>query len=143
MNDSTPGEPASEDGEPTSFAEKTKHLCRKHKGKILAAGGVALVILVVVVRHAMEQSVAEDAEDQDPSPAPETTDQPRRSSLDPDRDPFLRKLPVGQHASEEAKARYRELTGNEIPPGYTLVRRWLFLVGSSEDEEEEPGEAAA
>ncbi|MFC8803929.1 hypothetical protein ACFT9J_10795 [Streptomyces anthocyanicus] len=141
MNDSTLGKPASEEGEPTSFAEKTKYLCRKHKGKFLAAGGMALAIVAVVVRHAMEQSVAESAEEQEPSPAPETTDQSRRSSLDPDRDPFLRRLPVGQHASEEAKARYRELTGNEIPPGYTLVRRWLFVVDSSEDED--PGEAAA
>lgn len=141
VNNSTPGKPVSEDGEPTSFAEKTKHLCRKHRGKILAVGGAALVIVIVVVRQAMEQSVAEGAEDQEPSPAPETTDQSRRSSVDPDRDPFLRRLPVGQHAGEEAKARYRELTGNEVPPGYTLVRRWLFLVDSSEDED--PGEAAA
>lgn len=62
VNDSTP-----EDGEPTSFVEKTKNLYGKHKGKILAVGtalgGMALAVAVVVSRTAIEQNASEDAED--------------------------------------------------------------------------------
>ncbi|WP_255954598.1 hypothetical protein [Streptomyces odontomachi] len=59
MNNSTP-----EDGEPSSFVEKAKNLCGRHKGKILAAstvlGGVALTVVTVVTRQAMEQNATED-----------------------------------------------------------------------------------
>jgi hypothetical protein len=37
----------------------------------------------------------------------------RRSSSDYDRDPFLRRLAVGQHAREEVKPTYKESTGND------------------------------
>ncbi|WP_345457480.1 hypothetical protein [Actinoallomurus oryzae] len=141
MSDDTPSEPTPEDGEPTSFAEKTKNWYEKHKPKIRAVGGVTLVVGLAVVAYLAERYDAEDIADSEPVSDPETTDEPRRSSLDPDRDPFLRRLPPGQHASEEARARYKELTGNDLPPGYTLVRRWFFPSDSSEDED--PGEAAA
>ncbi|MFC9230564.1 hypothetical protein ACFTZI_16650 [Streptomyces decoyicus] len=138
MTDSTPSEPTPEDGEPASFAEKTKDWVKKHKKMILAVGA-GVVVVGVVVRHAMAKNVTECAEGSEPLFAPETTDRSRQSSIDHDRDPFLRRLPAGQQASEAARARYRELTGNDLPPGYTLVRRWFFL----SPEDETPGEAAA
>lgn len=61
VNDSTP-----EDGEPTSFAEKTKHLYEKHGGKIragVALGGMALAVAVVIARQAVDQNSTDDAED--------------------------------------------------------------------------------
>ncbi|MFF3329470.1 hypothetical protein ACFYWX_07880 [Streptomyces sp. NPDC002888] len=139
MNDSTP-----EDGEPTSFAEKTKNWYERHKPKIRIVGAVTLAVGLAVVAHlatrqAGERYDAEDIGDSEPVSGREATDEPRRSSLDPDRDPFLRRLPAGQQASEAAKARYKELTGNDLPPGYTLVRRWFYLSPDDED----PGEAAA
>ncbi|MET9528023.1 hypothetical protein [Streptomyces coeruleorubidus] len=139
MNDSTP-----EDGEPTSFAEKTKNWYERHKPKIRIVGAVTLAVGLAVVAHLAtrqdgERYDAEDIGDSDPVSGCEATDEPRRSSLDPDRDPFLRRLPAGQQAGEAAKARYKELTGNDLPPGYTLVRRWFYLSPDGED----PGEAAA
>ncbi|MGW2696970.1 hypothetical protein [Streptomyces sp. NPDC001296] len=152
VNDSTPGdptlehgEPTPEDGEATSFAETAKNWYRKHRGKILAAGGVlgGMALFVVVAslagRKDAERYDAEDIGDSEPVSGDEAADEPRQSSLDPDRDPFLRRLPAGQQASEAAKARYKELTGKDLPPGYTLVRRWFFLSPDDED----PGEAAA
>ncbi|MGW2034165.1 hypothetical protein [Streptomyces sp. NPDC001811] len=157
VNDSTPGDPTLEYGEPTpeeseatSFAETTKNWYRKHRGKVLAAGGVlgGMALFVVVAslvgrqdgeRYDAERYDAEDIGDSEPVSGDEAADEPRQSSLDPDRDPFLRRLPAGQQASEAAKARYKELTGKELPPGYTLVRRWFFLSPDDED----PGEAAA
>ncbi|MFF2117001.1 hypothetical protein ACFVXH_06690 [Kitasatospora sp. NPDC058184] len=137
MNDSTP-----EGDEPASFVENAKSLYRKHKPKITAIGGaVCVVALAIIVTSLAEGRDSEDAEGQEQLSAPEATDQTRWSSSDYDRDPFLRRLPAGQHASEEANARYKELTGNNLPPGYTLVRRWFFPKDSSEDET--PGEAAA
>ncbi|MFD3701163.1 hypothetical protein ACFWUZ_34440 [Streptomyces sp. NPDC058646] len=128
-----------EDDESTSSVEKAKRLYRKHKPKVLAVGGVVVTVALAVI--AARLAVSLGPEDQEPLSAAETTDQSRQSSSDPDRDPFLRRLPPGHRASEEAKARYRELTGNELPPGYTVVRRWLFPKDSPEDEN--PGEAAA
>ncbi|MFF4802304.1 hypothetical protein ACFY1U_28530 [Streptomyces sp. NPDC001351] len=127
MNDFT----SPEDGEPTRFA-KAKNWCKKHEPKFRAAGGATLaiggVILAAVIASRIKGRDAEryEVEDWEPPSAPEEADQSRQSFLDPDRDPFLRTLPHGQHASEEAKARYRELTGNELPDGYTVVRRWLY-----------------
>ncbi len=139
VNDSTP-----EDGEPTSFVEKTKNWYERHKPKIRIVGAVTLAVGLVVVAHLAtrqdgERYDAEDIGDSEPVSGREATDEPRRSSLDLDRDPFLRRLPAGQQASEAAKARYKELTGNDLPPGYTLVRRWFYLSPDDED----PGEAAA
>ncbi|MFD0374574.1 hypothetical protein [Streptomyces sp. NPDC127112] len=143
MTDSTP-----EDGEPTSFGQKTKNWYEKHKSKLRVALGVTLAVglgLVVATnlhgRPDGERFDAEDIGEWEPESGPEVPDEPRRSVLDPDRSPFLRRLPPGQRASEAAKERYRELTGNDLPPGYTVVRRWMFLDDASEDED--PGEAAA
>jgi hypothetical protein len=142
VNDSTPPE----EGEPTSFGEKTRNWYERHQPQIRVALGVTLAVSLTVVAHLAEKQGrvrydAEDIGDSEPVSGREATDEPRQSSLNPDRDPFLRRLPVGQHAREEAKARYKELTGNDLPPGYTLVRRWYFLADSSESED--PGEAAA
>lgn len=139
MNDSTP-----EDGEPTSFVERTKNWYERRKPKIHIVGAVTLTLGLAVVAHlAMKQDgerhSVEDIGDSDPVSGRAATDEPRRSSLDPDRDPFLRRLPAGQQASEAAKARYRELTSNDLPPGYTLVRRWFYLSPGDEG----PSEAAA
>ncbi|MET8008979.1 hypothetical protein [Streptomyces sp. NPDC005266] len=129
VNDSTPPE----DGEPTSFAEKTKTWYEKHKPKIRVALGVTLAVglglIVVAHRHERQAGERYDAEgigDWEPVSGRHATDEPRRSFLDPDRDPFLRRLPAGQQASEEANARYRELRGCDLPPGYTCVRPWSF-----------------
>ncbi|MFG2139843.1 hypothetical protein [Streptomyces sp. NPDC048650] len=115
MTDFTP-----EDGEPTSFAERTKDLYRKHRGKILAVGGavgsVALIAVVVIARNAMEPSVPEDTEDQEETSATETTGQPRQSPT-----PHLRKLTKGQNASEEKTAQYKAETGADLAPGTTWV----------------------
>ncbi|MEU5119058.1 hypothetical protein [Streptomyces asoensis] len=134
MNDSTP-----EDGEPY-FAEKTKNWYERHKPKIRIVGAVTLAVVAhLATRQDGERYDAEDIGDAGPVSGREATDEPRRSSRDPDRDPFLRRLPAGQQASEAAKARYKELTGNDLPPGYTLVRRWFYL----SPEDENAGEAAA
>ncbi|MGW4559932.1 hypothetical protein ACWEOV_40920 [Streptomyces sp. NPDC004365] len=138
MNDSTP-----EDDEPTSFSQKTKDWYEKHKPKIRVAFGVTLAVglgLVAVALHQRQNGEGCGMEDIGDSLEPEPTE-PRQSSLDPDRDPFLRRLPLGHRASGAARERYRELTGDELPPGYTVVRRWMYLGEASE--EEEPGEAAA
>ncbi|MFF8373428.1 hypothetical protein ACF05W_32065 [Streptomyces lydicus] len=128
MTDFTP-----EDGEPTSFAERTKDLYRKHRGKILAVGGavgsVALTAIAVIARNAMEPSVPEDTEDQEQTSATETTGEPRQSPT-----PHLRKLAEGQNASEEKKAQYKAETGADLEPGTTWVHP---------PEDEDPGEAAA
>ncbi|MGW2058478.1 hypothetical protein ACWCOZ_31975 [Streptomyces sp. NPDC001840] len=97
------------------------------------------VVASLTTRQDGERYDAEDLGDSEPVSGREATDEPRRSSIDPDRDPFLRRLPAGQQASEAAKARYRELTGNDLPPGYTLVRRWFYPSPGDEDS----GEAAA
>ncbi|MDT0459381.1 hypothetical protein RM550_27315 [Streptomyces sp. DSM 41527] len=128
MTDFTP-----EDGEHTSFAERTKDLYRKHRGKILAVGGavgsVALTAVVVIARNSMQPSVPEDTEDQEQTSATETTGEPRQSPT-----PHLRKLAEGQNASEEKQAQYKAETGDDLAPGTTWVHP---------PEDEDPGEAAA
>ncbi|TVL92760.1 hypothetical protein CD790_06245 [Streptomyces sp. SAJ15] len=127
VTDSTPCEPALEDSKPTSFTSKAKVLYQKHREKIHAVGGVVVsAALTAAVARLMEGRDAEDADNQAPSLPPEAASEPRQSSPAPDRDPFLRRLPPGQRASDEARARYRELTGDELPDGYTVVRRWMF-----------------
>ncbi|MCX4546996.1 hypothetical protein [Streptomyces sp. NBC_01565] len=122
MNDSTP-----EDGEPTSFVEKTKNLYGKHRGKILAAGtalgGMALAVVVVAARKAMEQNAIEDVEDTGSVPDPAAADERRRTRV--------RHLVVG-HTRTLADGRVVPVAGYERG-------------GSSddEDEDEDPGEAAA
>ncbi|MET9955825.1 hypothetical protein ABZ135_30345 [Streptomyces sp. NPDC006339] len=142
MTDSTPPE----DREPTSFVEKTRNWYGKHKPKIRVALGVTLAMGLAVAAHLHQRPDAEgyDTEDIGDSESfsdREATDEPRQTFLDPDRDPFLRRLPAGQRASEEANARYRERTGYDLPPGYTCVRPWSTL--NPDDEDEDPGEVAA
>ncbi|MFE2140358.1 hypothetical protein ACFXA3_01110 [Streptomyces sp. NPDC059456] len=117
MNDSTP-----EDGEPTSFVEKTKNLYGKHKGKFLAAGtalgGMALAVVVVVARKAMEQNAAEDTGS---VADPAAVDERRKTPV---------KHPVVGHTRTLADGRIVPVAGYERG-------------GSSDDEDEDPGEAAA
>ncbi|MGW0898934.1 hypothetical protein ACWD0G_18410, partial [Streptomyces goshikiensis] len=106
--------------------------------KIRVAFGVTLVVGLAVVAHLHERADAErhdgeDCGDSESFSDSEATDEPRQSFLDPDRDPFLRRLPDGQRASEEANARYRERRGCDLPSGYTCVRWWSFLSPDDED----------
>ncbi|MER5358119.1 hypothetical protein [Streptomyces sp. NPDC002785] len=125
MNDSTP-----EGGEPTSFVEKTKNLCGKHKGKILAAGtalgGVALAVVIVVARQAMEQNATEDTEDTEDT----------GSVADPAAEDERRKTPV----KHPVVGHTRTLADGRVVPVAGYERG-----GSSDDddEDEDPGEAAA
>ncbi|WP_307679642.1 hypothetical protein [Streptomyces sp. V4I2] len=125
MNDSTP-----ENDEPTTFVETSKNLFRKHKPKVLAVGGaVGSVALAVIAASLAGGRGSENTEDQESLSAPETSDQSRRSSSDHDRDPFLRRLPAGQHASDEARARYKELTGNDLTSWLHLGSPVVFSEG--------------
>ncbi|WEV25443.1 hypothetical protein OYE22_09740 [Streptomyces sp. 71268] len=119
--------PLPEDCEPTSFVEKTKNWYGKHKPKIRIALGVTLTVGLAVVTRLHERYDAEDIGDSESFSDREATDEPRQAFLDPDRDPFLRRLPAGQRASGEANARYRELRDCDLPPGYTCVRPWSFV----------------
>ena len=140
VNDSTP-----KDDEPTSFAEKTKHWYERHKPKIrIIVGGVTLAVglaaaVYLATRQDGEGYDVEDVRDSEPVSDREATDEPRQSCLDPDRDPFLRRLHPDHRASEDAKARFKELMGKDLPPGYTLVRRWMFM----NPDDDASGEAAA
>ncbi|MDY0816085.1 hypothetical protein [Kitasatospora purpeofusca] len=118
MNDSTPPE----DGKPTSFT-KAKEWCKKHESQLLAAGGIAvgLVVGLLVVRHLGENSDAgtyavEESTASEPVSAAEPADEQR-----PSPSPHLRKLRPGQNASEEKKAQYKERTGEDLEPGVTWV----------------------
>ncbi|MFG2668485.1 hypothetical protein ACGFY6_30140 [Streptomyces sp. NPDC048387] len=135
MTDSRP-----QDGEPASFAEKTKTLYRKHRRKIHAVvgtvGTVALAVAWDAIKQAAEQSgsegveaVEEEVEDRELTPAAEAKSQPRSSVT-----PHVRNLAEGRNASPEKRAQYKEETGEELAPGKTWVHR---------REGEDPGEAAA
>ncbi|MCX4571865.1 hypothetical protein OHB41_01350 [Streptomyces sp. NBC_01571] len=137
MNESTPSEPTPEDGEPTSFAKSAKNLFKKHKAKILAVGTVGLVVAGVVASLAEGQ----DTEGSEPSPGLEDADRPkRRSPVGHEVVATLVKLAAGQQASEERRAAYKEVTGEDLPADSTYRskhRRGDF------GEDETPGEAAA
>ncbi|MFD4542449.1 hypothetical protein [Streptomyces bauhiniae] len=134
MTDSTP-----EDGEPTSFGQKTRNWYREHKPKIRAVGSVTFAVGMAVVAHLVARQDADTYEveayeaegdaDSESLPAAEAVGEPRQSP-----DPFVRNLPAGQNASEEKKAQYKAETGGDLEPGTTYVHR---LQG------EDPGEAAA
>ncbi|WP_326773022.1 hypothetical protein [Streptomyces sp. NBC_01445] len=126
MNDSTPRETTSGEGEPTSFVEKTKNWYGKHRTAIHAAcgavGGVAaaMAVAVVVSRQAMEQNGTKDT----------------GSAADSVEEDERRKPPVRHSVSGYTR---RLADGREIPvSGYERG-------GSSEDEDEDedPGEATA
>jgi hypothetical protein len=131
VTDSTP-----EDGEPTSFIEKTKALYGKHKGKILAAGtalgGVALTAVVLAARKAMEQNATGDTED-----TGDTGSAADSAAEDERRKPPVRH-PVTGHTRTLADGRVVPVAGYERG-------------GSSDDEDDDenddedqdPGEAAA
>ncbi|WP_411089568.1 hypothetical protein [Streptomyces sp. 061-3] len=125
MTDSTP-----EDGEPTSLGQKTKNWYEKHKPKIRAVGGavgVAVAVAVVVARHAVEQSATEETEE-----TGETEDS--GSAADSTEEKEQRNSP-GKHNVAPHKRRLAD--GREIDvSGYERG-------SSSEDEDEDPGEAAA
>jgi hypothetical protein len=139
----TPGEPSADD-EPTPFAEKTKNWYERHKPKIYVALGATLGLGLVVAarRHEGQSGERFDAEDIDdienwqPDSNPKAVGASRQSAPNPDSDPFLRNLPINQHASEAAKERHRERTGLDLPPGKTSVRRWLYRSLNDEDSEE-------
>lgn len=147
VNDPTLSGPTSEDGEPASFAENAKNLFKKHKGKILAVGGVVVsVALAAVAIRLAEGQDAEDTEgqgteDTEPSPGPVDADRSKRPSpVGHDVAATLVKLVPGQQASEERRAAYKEETGEDLPADSTY--RSKHRRGGSE-ENETPGEAAA
>ncbi|MEU6233680.1 hypothetical protein, partial [Kitasatospora sp. NPDC047058] len=78
----------------------------------------------------------EDTTDSEPVSDREPTGEPRQPPS-----PHLRKLPEGQSASEEKKAEYKALTGDDLSPGVTFVNGGFHPTDSLEDEG--PGEAAA
>jgi hypothetical protein len=130
VNDSTP-----EDGEPTSFVEKTKNLYGKHKGKILAVGtalgGVALAVGAVVARKAMERNATEDVEDAEDTGSvadPPAVDERRKSPV---------KHPVAEHTRTLADGRVVPVAGYERGGSPDDEEE------DSGDEEEDSGEAAA
>ncbi|MFF6807386.1 hypothetical protein [Streptomyces sp. NPDC012616] len=125
------------DGEPTSLAETAKNWYKKHKPKILAVGATGAVGLAVVGVVASlvggQDAERQDTEDSEPVSGSETLNEPRRPPSAYDVADFLRKLPVGQRASEAKQAKYKEETGEDLPPGHTLVDGWSFPGGSLED----------
>ncbi|WP_037857107.1 hypothetical protein [Streptomyces sp. NRRL S-340] len=134
MNDSTPSAPTSEEGEPTSFVEKTKNWYGKHRTKIRAAcgavGGVAVVVAVVVARQAMKQNATEDtAESEDTGSAAESVEEDER-----------RKPPVRHSVSGYTR---RLADGREIPVSGYERGGSSEDEGQDEDEDEEPDEDAA
>lgn len=125
-----PEEPVCGDGEPTSFAARAKTWHETHKPKIQVALGVALAVglslVVAAHRHEGQDDERYGVEDiGNPGPVldREATDMPRKSAPYPEREPFLRRLSANQQASDAARERYRELTGNDLPPGHTVVSR--------------------
>ena len=124
VTDSTPSEPIPQDGEPTSFA-KAKGWISKHKPKILAVAGTvgsaALAVAVLAAKHAEEQNAAEGS--QDTGSAADSAEEKEQ------RNPPT-KHNVAPHKRRLADGREIDVSGYERG-------------GSSEDEDEDPGEAAA
>ncbi|MGV9417929.1 hypothetical protein ACWDO6_10370 [Streptomyces sp. NPDC003674] len=120
-----------EDGEPTSLAESAKNWYKKHKTKIVAVGAVGLAVIGVVASLAETQDT-EEVEDSEPVSALETIDEPRQPRGAYEVDDFLRKLPAGQRASKAKQEKYKEATGDDLPPGHTFVDGWSFPGDSSE-----------
>ncbi|MFG3135830.1 hypothetical protein ACGFZA_06360 [Streptomyces sp. NPDC048211] len=117
MTDSTP-----EDDEPTSFGQKTKNWYEKNRPTIRAVGGavgaVAAFFAVAVVAYTTSPDDAEDT----------------GSAADAADESELRNSPVRHTVTPHTR---RLSDGREIDvSGYERG-------GSSEDEDEDPGEAAA
>ncbi|MFH8237287.1 hypothetical protein [Streptomyces sp. NPDC018321] len=140
VNDSAPhSEPAPEEGEPTSFADKTKNWYERHKPKIRVVGGVTLAVGLAVVRHIAERPgvATQDADrpgaeslvDFEQSAVADTAREPRQTPT-----PHLRNLGAGRKASPGKRAQFKEETGGELPPNTTYV---------NPQKGEGPGEAAA
>ncbi|WP_406310199.1 hypothetical protein [Streptomyces sp. NBC_00623] len=142
MTESTPSEPTPEDGEPTSFAETAKNWVKKHKTKlgVVVVGGAAVGLAVGGVAACL--AAGQDAEDTEPASGPVDARQPREPSVLHVVIDHLRTLPDGQQASKERRAAYKDATGKDLPAGQTYVSG-TSRGGSSEDEDETPGEAAA
>ncbi|MBQ1113761.1 hypothetical protein [Streptomyces sp. C3-3] len=132
MTDSTP-----ENDEPTSFGQKTKNWYEKNKPTIRAVGGafgaVAAFFAVAVVAYTISPDDAEDVEDvEDAEDAKDAKD--AGSAADSADESEQRNSPV-KHAVTPHTRRLSD--GREIDvSGYERG-------GSSEDEDEDPGEAAA
>ncbi|WP_159072292.1 hypothetical protein [Streptomyces sp. CMB-StM0423] len=110
-----------EDGEPTSFAESVRDWCKKQKPKILAVGAIGLAFAGVVASLAERRDAHEGSE---PASPPEATAGSRQPPGPYGVEDFRRKLPPGQRASPAKRAKYKEVTGEDLPPGYTFVDGW-------------------
>lgn len=124
MTDSTP-----EEGEPTSLTSKAKTLCKKHKGKLIAVGTVALLAAAVVIKQAVEQNVIDALSADDVEDYGETEDTASNSASDE---------PQKRRAEHDVKGHERTLSDGRvitIPPHKRCV--------VSDDDTESPGEAAA
>ncbi|MEU2616604.1 hypothetical protein ABZ642_00340 [Streptomyces sp. NPDC007157] len=116
MNASTP-----DDDEPTSFVGKTKALVKKHKGKIVAAGTVAVAVVGVLARLHDEMEAAEERDAvgvEDFSEVP-LVEVPKRSAsgLHPVKGSLVDL--GGRQASARAQENYRHDFGSDLPPGKT------------------------
>ncbi|MFG2989286.1 hypothetical protein ACGFZK_08310 [Streptomyces sp. NPDC048257] len=120
MNDSTP-----EDGKPTPFTENAKNLWKKHQGKIIAVCAAGLIVAAVVVKKATEQNAAEDGQDSGDVEDTESVSDSER-----------RRPPVRHGVS----AHTRTLRDGRVIP---IPRHERGSSSDDEDENEDPGEAAA
>ncbi|WP_159011454.1 MULTISPECIES: hypothetical protein [unclassified Streptomyces] len=136
MNDPTLSGPASETSEPASFADNVKNLFKKHKGKILAVGGVVVSVALAAVAIRLAEG-----QDTEPSPGPVEAERSKRPSpVGHEVAATLVKLAPGQQASEERRAAYKEEMGEDLPAGCTY--RSKYRRGDFEGNET-PGEVAA
>ncbi|MFD8452754.1 MULTISPECIES: hypothetical protein [Streptomyces] len=131
MSDSTPPE----DGEPTTFREKAKDWAEKHPRTIrLAKAAVATVGMAVVVGVLTPRGMTEDEAEFDGQAEGAAEAEDAESAADSTQETEQRKSP-DKHNVVPHKRRLKD--GREIDvSGYERG-------GSSEDEDENPGETAA
>jgi hypothetical protein len=124
VTDSAPSDPIPEDREPTSFA-KAKGWVRKHQPKILAVAGTvgsaALAVAALAARYAEEQDVADESQNTGSAADSAKEKERRNSPIKHNVAPYKRRLADG-----------REIDVSGYERG-----------GSSGDEDEDPGQAAA
>ncbi|MER8098191.1 hypothetical protein [Streptomyces goshikiensis] len=125
MNDSMPEDGKPENSKPRSVTEKAKALAERHKGKLIAAGSILLVVGAVVTRRALEQLAQREEDTEDFTEVNES--EPDSASGKP------RNSPV-EHGVKEYTRTLRDGRVIEIPPH----RR-----GGARNGDEESGEAAA